>query len=100
MDKLSGESENTASAAEIKSDSPSTSSASRLSQDKTGDDKSKKQKHASDFDVTWKEGRPWLIYVPGSGMFCSYCKAFDKKPFGRETWNKVGCMRISCRLVA
>ena len=71
MDKLSGESENTASAAEIESDSPLTSSASRLSQDKTGDDKSKKQKHASDFDVTWKEGRPWLIYVPGSGMFCS-----------------------------
>ena len=47
MNKLSGESENTASAAaaEIESDSPSTSSASRLSQDKTGDDKSKKQKH-------------------------------------------------------
>ena len=81
MDKLSGESENTTSAVEIVSDSPSTSSASRLSQDKTGDDKSKKQKHASDFDVTWKEGRPWLIYVPGSGMFCSCSIIQNNKKF-------------------
>ena len=34
-------------------------------------------KHAKDFDSNWKHKRPWLQFVPGSGMFCSYCKMFN-----------------------
>ena len=51
-------------------------------------------KQSKSFDPKWKENRPWLEYVPGSGMFCSYCKQFDKCPFGRDVWNKVGCVRL------
>ena len=61
-------------------------------------DKLKKQRHAADFDNTWMKNRPWHAYVrgsgPNSGMFCTFCQKYDKRPFGREAWNKVGCKII------
>ena len=61
-------------------------------------DKLKKQRHAADFDNTWMKNRSWLEYVrgsgPNSGMFCTFCQKYDKRPFGREAWNKVGCKII------
>ena len=61
-------------------------------------DKLKKQRHAADFDNTWMKNRPWHEYVrgsgPNSGMFCTFCQKYDKRPFGREAWNKVGCKII------
>ena len=61
-------------------------------------DKLKKPRHAADFDNTWMKNRLWLEYVrgsvPNSGMFCTFCQKYDKRPFGREAWNKVGCKII------
>ena len=80
-------------------DRPSTSNVGRglasgnITEDTASAEK-KTMKHASTFVHSWKESRPWLTYVPNEGMFCSYCQKYDKTPFGREVWNKVGCKRI------
>lgn len=56
--------------------------------------KNKKQKRADGFKTAWNEKRPWLEFVPGSGMFCKMCKKYDKTPFGKGKWNTEPCVRI------
>ena len=60
---------------EVKDQLPSTSSStsSGLRTDATVD-----VKQAQSFDPKWKQNRPWLEFVPGSSMFCVYCKKKKK----------------------
>ena len=55
--------------------------------------KMKKTKHAVSFKESWKNGRPWLVYVHGKGMFCQSCQRHGMKPFDRDIRSKQPCKR-------
>ena len=57
--------------------------------------KAKAQKLASKFNRNWMDGRPWLFYVNGEGMYCEYCQRCNKKnPYNHEVWNTKPSVRI------
>ena len=57
-------------------------------------DSLKKQKQSRTFHEEWKEGRPWLKYIPKEGIYCLWCQKYNKKPFGHAYWNSKACARI------
>ncbi|KAJ8050239.1 hypothetical protein HOLleu_03362 [Holothuria leucospilota] len=57
--------------------------------------RTKKQKHASQFNQTWQKDRPWLIceidrQSQKEVMFCKFCQDFNNG----EVWNRTGCKRV------
>ena len=51
-------------------------------------------KHAKGFNPKWQNGRVWLKYTEGLGMFCEFCQEFNCRPYDRDTWNLVPCKRL------
>ena len=52
------------------------------------------KKRAASFVPSRKTNRPWLAYVEGQGMYCTVYQKAEKRPFDRDTWNKIPATRL------